>query len=142
MTKVYKLSRPFLAFLYALLALMTLMGLSMLVQSTFRASAPVAVKIFFLCWFALLAWIWYACLGVPYAITIRDDGSLEFISPLRRTVIPPQAVVAIKATRFGLGFVDFKYRGGSLRLISRMPEFPEFITAVRALNPSVVIMGY
>jgi hypothetical protein len=124
-----------------LLAFLTLIGLPVLVQGALRAGAPASMKFFFLCWCALLAWIWDVYLGIPDAVKVRDDDSLEFVSPMRQTVIRPGEIIAVTAAPLRLGFLDLRYRGGALRQINRMSGFYDGIAKVKALNPAVEIKG-
>ena len=73
------------------------------------------------------------------AVKVRDDGSLEFVSPLRQTVIRPGEIIAIKAAPLRLGFLGLSYRGGALRLTNRMTGFYGGIATVKALNPALEV---
>ena len=92
-------------------------------------------------WFAVLAWIWYFYLRIPVTITWRDEGVLEFKSPIRTTEVPVADIIAIKAMPLSWGFIRITYNGGSLRLINQITGLYELIGAVKAENPRVEIKG-
>ena len=96
---------------------------------------------FTLAWCGFLAWIWYIYLRIPYAITWRDDDSLEFRSLISLTKVPVRQIISIKATLLTVGFINVKHRQGSLRIMGRMTGLYELIGRVKALNPEVEIKG-
>ena len=139
--KTYKVIQLNLVFLYALLGILTLMGAFVAYQGFMRSEAPAAVSLFEIVWLAILAWIWFFYLRIPVGITWRDDGVLEFKSPIRTVEVPVADIIAIKAVPLSWGFIKIVYNGGSLKLLNQITGLFELIGAVKAANPRVEITG-
>ena len=139
--KTYKVIQLNLVFLYALLGILTLMGAFVAYQGFMRSEAPAAVSLFEIVWLAILAWIWFFYLRIPVSITWRDDGVLEFKSPIRTVEVPVADIIAIKAVPLSWGFIKIVYNGGSLKLLNQITGLFELIGAVKAANPRVEITG-
>jgi len=139
--KTYMVMRLNLVFLYALLGFLTLTGLFAGYQALIRANTPRAAGFMALLWLGVLAWIWFFYLRVPVAITWREEGVLEFKSPIRTVEVPVQDLIAIKATPLSWGFIRVTYKGGSLRLIAQITGLYELIGTVKARNPGIEIAG-
>jgi len=139
--KTYRVLRLNLIFLYVLLGFLTLIGVFVAYEGFVRPGAPSGMGYIEIVWFALVAWIWYFYLRIPVAITWRDEGVLEFKSPIRTTEVPVSDLIAIKAMPLSWGFIRITYNGGSLRLINQITGLYELIGAVKAQNPRVEIKG-
>jgi len=139
--KIYKVVLFPLIFLYVMLGLLTLVGIILWGRGFGPPGGPAGVDLFLVIWLAVLAWIWYFYLNIPITITWRDEGVLEFKSPLGTTVVPVSEVTAIKATPMHWGFLKVTYRSGSLRLLTQMTGLYELIGTVKAHNPEVQIWG-
>ena len=138
--KIYRVLRLNLFFLYALLGFLTLVGVLVAYARFVLPGAP-AMGYIDIAWFAVLALIWYFYLRIPVAITWREEGVLEFKSPIRTTAVPVTEIIAIKAVPLGWGFIRIKYHGGSLRLMNQITGLYELIGTVKAQNPQVEIKG-
>jgi hypothetical protein len=138
--KTYRVLRLNLIFLYALLGFLTLVGVVVEYTRFFYPGAP-AMGYIDIVWFAVVAWLWFFYLRIPVAITWREEGVLEFKSPIRTTAVPVDEIIAIKAVPLGWGFIRIKYHGGSLRLMNQITGLYELIGAVKAQNPRVEIKG-
>ena len=139
--KTYKVIPVNLVFLYALLGFLTLIGVFAGYQGLVQPEAPGALRLIGIVWFGVLAWIWYFYLRIPVAITWRDEGVLEFKSPIRTIEVPVAEIIAIKSLPLSWGFIRITYKGGSLRLINQITGLYELIGAVKAANPLVEIKG-
>ena len=139
--KTYRVLRLNLIFLYVLLAFLTLIGVLVGYQGLVRPEAPKAVSLIEIAWFGVLAWVWFFYLRIPVAITWRDEGVLEFKSPIRTTEVPVADLIANKAMPLSWGFIKITYNRGSLRLINQITGLYELIGAIKAANPRVEITG-
>jgi len=139
--KTYKVVPLNLIFLYALLGFLTLIGVFVGYQGFKRPEALGALHLIEIVWFVVLAWIWYYYLRIPVAITWREEGVLEFKSPIRTIAVPVDEIIAIKAVPLSWGVIRITYKGGSLRLINQITGLYELIGAVKAANPLVEIKG-
>lgn len=139
--KVYQLSKPLLVSMFVLLGFLSLIVIFFLFNAFVRLGTVGVLKWFFLAWFALLAWIWYVYLRVPFEIKMLDDNSLEFRGILGRTTVSPQDIKSIKAEPLSVGFLNLKYTKGNIRLHNRMTGLYELIATVKSLNPDVEIKG-
>jgi hypothetical protein len=141
LVKTYKVLRLNLVFLYVLLGFLT--GLGFLVgHLTFVGpGATSALGLMEIVWFVILAWLWFFYLRIPMTITWRDDGVLEFKSPIRTTEVPVADLIVIKAMPLSWGFIRITYNRGSLRLINQITGLYELLGTIKAANPRVEITG-
>jgi hypothetical protein len=139
--KTYRVLRLNLIFLYVLLGFLTLIGVLVGYQGFVQPEAPTALSLIEIVWGAILAWVWFFYLRIPVTITWRDEGVLEFKSPIRTTEVPVADLIAIKAVPLSWGFIRITYNGGSLRLINQITGLYELLGAVKAANPGVEIEG-
>lgn len=134
--KTYNLTKSILILNYSALSLATLFGVFI---AFFYASGPERWFTFF--WMACLLWLWYQVLRVPFQIKIREDGSIEFSSPLKRVVLSPEEIKSIKAYPLLAGQVRVRHSTGTLKLFSQMHDFHDFVSTVKSLNSSIEIKG-
>ncbi len=139
--KTYKVLRLNLIFLYGLLGFLTCIGVFVAYEGCVRSGAPSAMGYIELVWFVILAWVWFFYLKVPVTITWRDDGILEFKSPIRTIEVPVADLIAIKAKPLSWGFIKITYNRGSVRLINQITGLYELLGAIKAANPRVEITG-
>ena len=139
--KTYKLIPVNMFFFYALLGFLTLMGGFAGYQGFTRPEAPAVRVIIGIVWFGILAWAWYFYLRIPVTITWRDEGVLEFKSPIKTTEVPVSDIIAIKAVPLSWGFIKIVYKGGSVKLLNQITGLYELLGAVKAINPQVEITG-
>jgi hypothetical protein len=139
--KTYRVLRLNLIFLYVLLGFLTLLGVFLGYQGFVQPEVPKALRLIEIVWFGVLAWVWFFYLRIPMTITWRDEGVLEFKSPIRTTEVPVADLIAIKAVPLSWGFIRITYNGGSLRLINQITGLYELLGAVKAANPRVEIEG-
>ncbi len=134
-----RLTRSFQVFIYLLLAFITMMaGGGSMVGAVLDPRFPRWILPF---WFAVLAWIWYVHLSIPYALELTRDDLLVARSIVKTTVIPVREVISIKAAPLSLGFAKLKHEKGALRLITQMTGFYEVVYRLKALNPAVEVRG-
>ena len=139
--KTYKVLRLNLIFLYALLGFLTCIGFLAGHLIFVGPEVPKASGLMGIVWLGVLAWVWFFYLRIPVTITWRDDGVLEFKSPIRTTEVPVADLIAIKAMPLSWGFIKFTYTRGSLRLINQITGLYELISAIKAANPRVEVTG-
>jgi len=139
--KIYQLVKPVKFLLWAILIFLAVIGVGVVVRIFATAASPPELKWLSLPWLAILLWIWYVYLKIPFEITLRDDNLLEFKSVIKTTVVAPWDLVSIKGAPLSLGFINVKHRGGTIRLICQMTGLYELIYTVKSLNPEVEIKG-
>ena len=139
--KVYKLVKPVLVLLWAILIFMAGIGVVVAVQGFTAAGAPPELKGISLLWLGIVLWIWYVYLKIPFEITLRDDNLLQFKSVIKTTVVAPGDIVSIKGTPLSLGFINVRHPGGTIRLLCQITGLYELIHTVKSLNPAMEIKG-
>jgi len=92
-------------------------------------------------WLAILCWLWYVILSIPHRITVHADDQIEFVSILRRKQFLPLEIKSIKPEASQFGFLAVKTNRGKVRLLNQFDGFHEFLTNLKAKNPSVELRG-
>jgi hypothetical protein len=100
--------------------------------------APIWFGVLWLLW-VLVTWV--QSLKMPFRIDVMDDGLLGFISPIGRTEVRPQEIIAIRQKAFQMGFVEVKHTKGKIRMLQQFTGFHEFLSGVKRANPNVEIVG-
>ncbi len=139
--QVYKPAQPVVVFTLLALLFLSLVGLTVFVHEVWwTAGDPGPERWLYVLWLAVLALLWWTWLRLPLEIRVIKDHTLEFRGILRRTVLAPGDLIGLKAS-LAPGLVILKYKQGSLRLFSRMPEFGELLATLTALNPDMTLRG-
>lgn len=89
----------------------------------------------------IMAWLWYYVLSTPYRIVFAPDGSITFISFLRKKEVNASEIVSIKPAFNYIGFLFVRSSRGKVRLLNQFDRFHEFIGKLRSMNPTVRIRG-
>lgn len=77
----------------------------------------------------------------PYRIVWREMGTVDFVSWARTRSIRPEDFVSIIPDSMQLAQLRIKHRGGSFRLLPQFDGFHEFLTRLKAANPSIELRG-
>jgi hypothetical protein len=140
--KTYRISRPVVLFTYTILALMTLGGAVFLALFLHTGKPEGLPGLLFACfWTAALSWTWYAYLRIPVEIRIDETSRVHFRSVIRRQTLNMVDILSIKTPMLSPGFVDVRYRGGTIHLMSRMDGFHDFIATLKSMNPAIEVKG-
>lgn len=87
-----------------------------------------------------LIFVGISCFFLPFVhtITIQNRTAVEFRSVLKRTVLSPKEIKSIEPL-FAGRFVLLTHAGGTLRLDRFTSNFTDFLSQMKALNPSIAI---
>jgi hypothetical protein len=80
-------------------------------------------------------------LCLPYRITLAEDGTVEFISVLRRRTFRAEEIKSIKPAGSQFGFLLVRTDRGKIRLLAQFDGFHDFLTRLEALRPGVELRG-
>lgn len=92
-------------------------------------------------WLVILCWLWYLVLSIPRRIVVHPDDQIEFVSVLRRKRFLPLEVKSVKPEATQFGFLLVQTNRGKVRLLNQFDGFHEFLTDLKAKNPSVELRG-
>ena len=120
--------------IFTLMAILFLSG----ILKNAKGGPPEFIGIFLL---IMAAWFWYFISSLPYQIKVHGNVEIEFVSLLRRRRISPMDIVSIKPYGSQLGFLLVKTNRGKIRLLNQFDGFYEFITNLKAANPSIELRG-
>lgn len=140
--KVYSLNKSVLNKILVVAALMVIIMVASLLMPILRPNRyydPQGPLIIVIIGLAACACLLFEYSRIPYAITLMDDNSLEFRSRLRRTRVPVNEIISIKA--LSQGWIKIKHRRGSIRINNQITGFHELICRIKNLNPEVEIEG-
>lgn len=141
--KVYKLYLPpgtKLLLVFILIALAGLGAALALLPSIFQSpkAPPPLVGVIFLVVLGLnLIWI----LSLPHRITLAGDGTIEFLSLLRRRTIRTAEIRSIKPQGSHFGFFTVRTDRSKIRILAQFDGFHDFLTRLKALHPAVELRG-
>jgi hypothetical protein len=85
----------------------------------------------------LFGWQWWWLLRLPQKIKTHEDGSLEFIAPIRHLTVKLEDLQWIRLNGNGLHQIGF--RGGKVRLPAQFNGFHELLMELKSLNPGFQI---
>jgi hypothetical protein len=77
---------------------------------------------------------------IPHKIILHGDGLIEFISVVRQIKVQAGDVKSIKPEGATYGFLVVR-AGRKIRLLAQFDDFHDFVSNLKALNPSIVLRG-
>jgi len=92
-------------------------------------------------WLIPIGFFWYFILSTPYRINVDPTGEIEFISVLRKRRVMAMEIESIKPQAGKFGFLVVRTSQGKINLLNQFDGFHEFITHLKASNPSIEIRG-
>jgi hypothetical protein len=92
-------------------------------------------------WLAITCFYLYWILSLPHRITLAQDGTVEFISLLKRRLVRAAEIRSIKPQGSQLGFFMVQSDRGKIRLLAQFDGFHDFLTRLEALHPGVELRG-
>ncbi len=88
----------------------------------------------------VLAHMWYTYLQIPHTITWGVNGTIEFKSALKTVMLAPHEITAIAPEGYW-GFLVIRSPHRKVLLVNRFDGFHEFLTQLKAANPTVELRG-
>lgn len=129
--KTYRARRSTLVFTLGFLALLT--GLT--IFGVFYAEP----QLFFVAFLLVLGWRWHQILKSPVAVSLGDDGVVEFRSMIGRLKMSVDQIKGI--TRVGRGYY-LEHEGGSLNLYGNMEGIEDLLARLESLNPALKVKPF
>jgi hypothetical protein len=144
-TRIYELylSLIFKIFIFGMLGLFLLIGLLSIIIDIFFFSEgngpPWVVGLFMI---LIVAWNLYWIFTFPYKITLSEAGEIIFISLLRRRKTSVAEIKSIKPdpSQF-FGFLVVRTQHKKIRILNQFDDFHDFISILKAKNPSIELRG-
>lgn len=102
-----------------------------------KAPPPMVGVIFLVVIGLNLAWF----LSLPYQISLGGDGSVEFISLLRRRTVRAEEIRSIRPEGSHLGFFTVRTDRSKIRILAQFDGFHDFLTRLEAMHPGVELRG-
>ncbi len=90
---------------------------------------------------AVLAIIVLRFLSLPYRITLSSDGTVEFISLLRRRTVRAEEIRSIRPQGTQFGFFVVQTDQGKITILAQFDGFHDFLSRLEALHPGVELRG-
>ena len=90
---------------------------------------------------AAIGWNVFWVLSLPHKIELYQDGTIEFVSVLKRRNVQARDIVSIKPDGTSFGFLVVRSAGSKIRLLAQFDGFHDFLARVKALNPTVELRG-
>ena len=82
---------------------------------------------------------WVLCL--PHRITLAGDGTIEFISVLRRRTVRAGEIKSIKPEGSHFGFFVIRTDRNKIKILAQFDGFHDFLTRLKELHPGVELRG-
>lgn len=108
-----------------------------LFQSPKAPPPPVGVIFLVIMVVVYLGWM----LSLPHRITFARDGTIEFISLLRRRTVRADEIRSIKPEGSQLGFFMVRTDRSKIRILAQFDGFYDFLTRLKAMHPNVELRG-
>jgi len=80
-------------------------------------------------------------LSIPHKITLHRDGMVEFTSVLRSRTVPVRDIKSIKPEGTTAGSLVVRTESSKIRLFAQFDGFHDFLTRLKAVNPTVELRG-
>lgn len=102
-----------------------------------QSGPPFFVGLF---WVAIVAGNLFWILRIPHRIVLHNDGSIEFISVIRKLKVHAMEVKSIKPEGGAYGFLVVR-ANKKIRILAQFDDFHDFVLKLKTLNPSTVFRG-
>jgi hypothetical protein len=102
-----------------------------------KAPPPLVGIIFLAITGLYLVWILY----LPHRITLAADGTVEFISVLKRRTVRAEEIRSIKPVGSKFGFFMVQTDRSKIKILAQFDGFHDFLTRIKAMHPGVELKG-
>jgi len=127
--------------IFGLLTLFAVMGLLMLTGVFHSPHGNGPPRLIGLIWICIVIWYWYLVLTIPHTITVSESGLVEFKSFFRKQLTAMREINSIKPYGGQFGFLQIKTSTGKIRIVNQFDGFHDFVSQLKAVNPSVELRG-
>jgi hypothetical protein len=140
----FRVTGASLVYRYLLIGIVTLV-LAVLLYMTapmFLSSKDVVVMVILGIWGLALLRYWVYLLDMPHRVHCRLDGSLEFVSLLRRRIVPVASICSIKVPTVHSGYLKFRTaRKKNISMINHVDGLHELVGRIKRANPNLETRG-
>jgi hypothetical protein len=138
---VFRASASILAYHFALPVVFTSVLIAMLFLLPRVILSDPLLAVFLIIWSLGVLWSWYQYLTTAYEIYSWPDGTYEFRSVARRTILQVEEIKSMGAGLFDPYFVTLRHARGTIILFPQIDGFHEFVARAKSLNPRIVTRG-
>jgi hypothetical protein len=126
------------------LGVITMIGIGMLIRHMRTAGVAGGWVEIGLCaiWLSMLAKAWHFNLTMPYKVTMRDGGPVEFIAISGTRRIAPHDIIAVEVPALNYGVLRIKHRLGRIYMINHGDRLHEWLAILKVRNPSLITRGW
>lgn len=110
-------------------------------ESVEKSSDRFATISFVTIWCAGVAVAFLWAIRIPRRIELHDDGQVIFDAPLRHLEVQVTEISSIKPGGNNIGFLVVSHSRGKLHLLNQFDGFHEFLTRLKAQNPTIELRG-
>ncbi|MGO9380060.1 MAG: hypothetical protein ACLPN1_14620 [Dissulfurispiraceae bacterium] len=135
------LSKFFIFFVCGILGMFVIMGIAFILGFAGHAKSDGPREIIGIIWLAIGLGNGYWILSVPHRIEVSNSGKIEFISIMKRKRFRPIEILSIRPQSGHVGFFSIKTTRGKITILNQFDGFHEFITDLKAQNPTVELHG-
>jgi hypothetical protein len=137
--ETYRTSFSYLAFSFAVLIILTAIGIYVLVFKT--TSDEPEIRWFVVFWLSCLGWSWYKYTGWAFETRLLENNRIEFRSLRGRKLLALDQIESIEAFPLAGGCIRIRSKEGTLKLVGHIDKFHELIFKIRSQQPSIDIKG-
>lgn len=139
---IYRLSKEtLLAGILGLTALTLVVGGALLAEWISPVTGLAGVRPDLVLALAVVGFLWFEFLHMPYLILIHEDKTAEFRSLLKRTRLSLKEIESAELLRLS-GLINLRHTEGSLHLFYEGHASHLVITALKNVNPKIRIIGF
>jgi hypothetical protein len=103
--------------------------------------SPQPLEVIGAIWVAMIGWLWYWILSIPYRIEVSETGEIEFRSLIRRRRMTPLEIVSVRPEASSFGFLVVRGGRRKIRLLNQFDGFHDFLVSLKAANPTIELRG-
>jgi hypothetical protein len=140
----YRVTGTSLVYRYLLIGIVTLVLAVLLYMTTpmFLSSKDVVVMVILGVWGLALLRYWVYLLDMPHRVRCTAEGSLEFVSLVRRRVVPASSILSIKVPTVHSGYLKFRTaRKKNISMINHVDGLHELVGRIKKANPDLETRG-
>ncbi len=141
---VYGVTGMTLVYRYGLICLLTLVAAVVLylVLPSYISSRDYLVLGILGVWALAVLRYWLYLLDMPYRVLFGKDGSLKFVSVLRKITVPVSSIVSLKVSPIYSSYLKLRTdEKKNISMMNHVDGLSEMIGRIRKANPGVETRG-
>lgn len=135
------LSKFLIFIVFGMLGIFAIMGIAFILGFGGHTRGDGPPRVIGIIWLAIALGNGYWILSIPHRIEVSNSGEIEFISLMKRKRFRPIEILSIRPQSGHVSFLSIKTARGKIRILNQFDGFHEFITNLKAQNPTVELHG-